>query len=58
MQHFQIFAEQNLLREQLDEAAGDAPERGIRNQKLFDDTHGSLYKLLTEHAKSELHPSV
>ena len=63
MQYFQLFAEHNMINEQVDEVnaqmEGGKTEFGLKNKALFESTHLAFFKVLEAHEKSgELSPII
>lgn len=56
MQYFQLFAEHNMINEQVDEAKaqidGGSTEFGLKNKELYESTHLAFFKALESHEKS------
>lgn len=63
MQYFQLYAEHNMIKEQVDElkaqVEGGTTEFGLKNKELFAATHLAFFKALEAHEKSgELSPII
>ena len=56
MQYFQLFAEHNMISEQVDEVKalieGGGTEVGLKNKEMYESTHLAFFKALEAHEKS------